>query len=322
MIEFAQPSAVSEDGYVEPSEITMTDIMTMSSSEARAGVAARIRTLLGALAPRTLERRGASWGTREGAPFEMDLRNLSVLSTRLLIGVLPENDVPAQTLRTARLDGPLRALAEALTRSGQLEAERWPNVDVITGRGPFVDVHQTSSTELATGIQRVCARNRTSVGRDHDVLLVAWTRRFHSLRRLTPDEVQWALKGPRTDVVVEKEPGVAFAERKARGEPTADEDVVVPWKCTLLVPELPAEPPRARRYHALAAYSGSTTGVIGYDLVPLTCSETSADGMAEGFALYLSAAARFDRMAVISHAAATEYNGWRQMLSGLGALRT
>ncbi len=108
----------------------------------------------------------------------------------------------------------------------------------------------------------------------------------------------------------------AMAAEDATADSIAGENTIVPWHCTVLVPELPAESPQARRYHCLAAYSGSTTGVIGYDCVPLTCSETSADGMAEGFALYLAAAAHFDRLAAISEAAATEYNGWRAMLAG------
>ena len=315
VMDFVRSSTSSElDGDVEPPEITMTDIMTTSSSEIRAGLTRRIRTLLDALGFSAPANDIALFGALERALDSAGPEELW-LALAVLIGELPENTVLLQTLRTSRLDGPLRALAEALIRSGQLEAESWSKVEVVTGR-VIVDVHQTSSTEFTTGIQRVVRETVRRWDRDHDVLPVAWTLRFCSLRRLTPDEIQWTLKGPPKPTVAENETRSARVKKEARGEPITDEGVIVPWKCTLLVPELPAEPPRARRYHALAAYSGSTTGVIGYDCVPLTCSETSADGMAEGFALYLTAAARFDRVAAISQAAATEYNGWRQMLSG------
>jgi glycosyltransferase involved in cell wall biosynthesis len=315
VIDLLRPSASSEfDGDVEPSEITMTDIMTTSSSEIRAGLAQRIRTLLDALGSSAPTNDIALPGALATALDSAKPQDLW-LALAVLTGELPEDTVLLQTLRASRLDGPLLALAGALTRSGQLEAETWPKVEVVIGR-VVVDVHHTSRTEVTTGIQRVVRETVRRWDRDHDLFHVAWTRQYRSLRRLTPDKVQWALKGPLPITVAEKEPRAARAKKEARGEPIADEDVVVPWKCTVLVPELPAEPPQARRYHALAAYSGSTTGVIGYDLVPLTCSETSADGMAQGFALYLSAAARFDRLAAISRAAATEYNGWRQMLSG------
>jgi glycosyltransferase involved in cell wall biosynthesis len=145
-------------------------------------------------------------------------------------------------------------------------------------------------------------------------VLFRWTQHFRGLRRLTSDEVDWALKGPRPLTAAEKTAKAAAASKAAMATP--GERTLVPWRCTVLVPELPAEPQQARRYQALASYSGSVTGVIGYDCVPLMSSETSADGMAEGFALYLAAAAQFDRLAAISEAAATEYNGWRAMLAG------
>ena len=126
------------------------------------------------------------------------------------------------------------------------------------------------------------------------------------------------MNGPSSLTSSEKVARAALAARDAAGGPIPADNVLVPWHCTLLVPELPAEPQQARHYETLATYSGSSTGVIGYDCVPLMSSETSADGMAEGFALYLAAAAQFDRMAAISEAAATEYNGWRIMLTGSG----
>jgi glycosyltransferase involved in cell wall biosynthesis len=302
------------DADVEPRQITLMDVMTLSSSDIRVGMALRIRTLLGALG---------------STPPSDDLALLSALETALdsvgtqelwlalavLTGELPEDTAVLQARRTSRLDGPLAALDEALDRCGQLESESWPDVEVVTGRF-VVDIHHTSRTEVTTGIQRVVRETVRRWDRDHDDLLhVGWTRGYRALRRLSPEEIQWALKGPRPLTASEREARAALARRDARGEPVA-EDVVIPWHCRVLVPELPAEPPQARRYLALATYSGSTTGVIGYDCVPLTCPETSADGMAEGFNLYLAAAAHFDRVAAISHAAATEYDGWREMLSG------
>ncbi len=324
MIDFAQSASSHEIGEcgelnevddVESIPATLTEMMTMSSSEVRAGLASRIRTLLGALGaeapaedlalPKALGVALDSAGARE-----------FWLALGVITGELPEDSVVLETVRTSRLDGPLPALAQAVIRSGQLEAEVWHKVEVVTGR-VVVDLHHTSRTEVTTGIQRVVRETVRRWDRDHDLLLVGWTRHYRSLRRLDADEVHWALKGPRPLTAAEKRAKATLARRQGRSKPVV-EDIVIPWHCTVLVPELPADPPQARRYQALAAHSGSATGVIGYDCVPLTCSETSADGMAEGFTLYLSAAARFDRVAAISHAAATEYNGWRLMLSGSG----
>ncbi len=74
-------------------------------------------------------------------------------------------------------------------------------------------------------------------------------------------------------------------------------------------------PPTCRRW---PQYSGTTFGLIGYDLVPITTAETSHEGMAPGFARNL-AAGRYARViAPISHGAAGEYLGWRDMLAGTG----
>ena len=294
--------------------IAIVDAMRMSTSATRSGLARRVRTLLDAL--------GCSAQAEDVTLPEALVSALSSagpqelwLALAVLTGELPDNTLVLETLRAFRLDGPLVALSEALVRSGQLESDFWPDVEVVTGC-VVVDLHHTSQTEVTTGIQRVARETARRWDRDHEVLLVRWTRRYRGLRRLNPEEIRWALEGPRTLTPAEKMARETRAAEDARSEPIAGEDSVVPWQCTLLLPELPAETQQARRYQALAAYSRSRTGAIGYDCVPLTSSETSADGMAEGFALYLAAAAHFDRVAAISQAAATEYNGWRLMLAG------
>ncbi len=99
---------------------------------------------------------------------------------------------------------------------------------------------------------------------------------------------------------------------------SASDRVLVPWKCTHLVPELPAVLDQARRYQAFARFSGSATGLIGFDCVPVMAAETTIEGMSLGFANYLTAAAHVDRIATISSAAEVEYRGWRTMLAGTG----
>jgi glycosyltransferase involved in cell wall biosynthesis len=292
------------------------DIMKDAPPETEAGLDRRIRTLLDALGS----------PARPGAT-DLDGRLAAALATAgpselwlalaVITGELPDTTVVLQVLRAARLDGPVPALARALSRSAQFEAESWPDVEVIKGR-VVVDLHHTSQSEVTTGIQRVARETTRRWHRDHDVVLMAWTRRFRGLRRLTREETSWALDGPQALTPLEKAARATRSAEDATDQPIPGEKTLVPWHCTVLVPELPAERQQARRYHCLATFSGSTTGLIGYDLVPLMSAETSADGMAEGFALYLAAAAHFDRIAAISEAATTEYDGWQAMLSGSG----
>ena len=306
-------SSGSVDDLVSASP-SLADLVKEATPEACSGLFRRIRTVLASLGHAECEDEVALLRVLEsvlesGGPQEL------WLALAVLTGELPDSTTFVHTLRTSRLDGSLQALADALLLSGQLKAESWPDVEVVTDR-VVVDLHHTSQTEVTTGIQRVARETARRWTADHNVLLVRWTRRFRGVRRLIPDEIAWALEGPTPLSVTERLAKAALAAKDASNAPIATEGTLVPWRCTLLVPELPAEREQALRYQAMAMYSGSRTGVIGYDLVPIMSSETSADGMAEGFALYLAAAAHFDRLAAISEAAATEYNGWRSMLAG------
>jgi len=94
--------------------------------------------------------------------------------------------------------------------------------------------------------------------------------------------------------------------------------VVVPWRGTLLLPELALEQERTARLRALALWSGCRTGTIGFDCVPVTSAETTDAGISEFFACNLAAVRGFSAVAAISRAAATEYRGWARMLSSVG----
>ena len=103
----------------------------------------------------------------------------------------------------------------------------------------------------------------------------------------------------------------------ARGEARRD-SVVVPWQCTYVLPELAIQPTRCLALNALARFSGNRTAVIGFDCVPLTSPETTAEGFPAVFALNLAAVSQMDTVVAISEAAANEYRGWRRMLAGAG----
>src|SRR5690606_28579295 len=139
--------------------------------------------------------------------------------------------------------------------------------------------------------------------RDHGCVPVTWTEDFGAMCELNE------LERSRID------------QREASGDEVAERaptPLVVPWGATILVPELAAEPARSRRMRALARFTANRTGVIGFDCVPLTSAETTAEGFSQVFATSLTAVRHFDVVATISEAAATEYRGWRRMLEAVG----
>ncbi len=238
------------------------------------------------------------------------------LALAVLTGVLPDTATVVSACRAAKLDGALVALAEALGRSWISEHDAWPEVELVVDR-VVVDLHHTSATKVATGIQRVVRATASRWYRDHDVLLARWTEQYRGLRRLTPEEHRRVMMGPEPmTLTVESDP-VAPPQAASAG-PAPAEATIVPWRCTIIVPELAAERERALRYRALAAYSGSATAIIGYDCVPIMLPETTVEGMASAFSLHLAAVAHMDRVAAISDAAASEYRAWRSMLTGSG----
>ncbi|NTW38269.1 MAG: glycosyltransferase family 4 protein [Cellulomonadaceae bacterium] len=218
------------------------------------------------------------------------------LALAALSGVLPRDEEVVGTTRRGALDG-----AGALWR--QVEAMSMPStlaqeVTVLT-EVTLADVNHTVATDLATGIQRVARLTVQRWLRDSDIVPVAWTVDFAALRTLTVAEHGRLLDD---------------GDQPTRGPA----GVVVPWRSRILVPELAAEHGRSHRLLALARWSGCSTGVIGFDCVPFTSAETTAEGFAAVFYGNLAAVRHFDRVAAISDAAAVEYEGWRRMLGAVG----
>ncbi len=225
----------------------------------------------------------------------------------VITGRLPLQDAVLKAVRMARLDGPLAALAEPLTIPAfppMVPGRAWPKVRVISDR-VIVDVHDTARTEVATGIQRVARQTAQRWDRDHDVTMIGWTADDFALRELNDYDKGRAL-------------GSIAAETDRPADTSGSDEIIVPWRCQYLLPELIAEPKRNHRLQSLLRFSGNRGASIGFDLVPLTSAETVAEGMGQGFSTGLAAATYMTRIATISNAAATEYLGWREMLAGTG----
>lgn len=218
-----------------------------------------------------------------------------------LTGVLPSTQLVIETSRFGEFDNG-KSLWTAVADQTTDTSAGW-EVQIVLDRY-VIDVAHTAATNLTTGIQRVVRETARRWMRDHGskALPVSWTPNFLAMRRLTPVELDRAI-GVNLEEPVEHQPRTA---------------VVVPWNSTYLLPELGAELPRTLRLAALAAFMPGSSGVIGFDCVPITSSETTAVGFADVFARHLVAIRNFDVVATISEAAGYEYAGWRNSLSAIG----
>lgn len=223
------------------------------------------------------------------------------LALAVLHAELPITADVQRLARAVQLDGAIVSLARMVLQESvpSVTVRRALPVVRITS-GVVVDVQHTARTTLATGIQRVARETVRRWDAEHDIELVGWTGRLTALRRLPHAERARALTG---------------TEPQAGAQ---DDLVIVPWHGTYLLPELAPERERTARLAALAQYARSRTGVIGFDCVPISSAETTDLGVSEAFAGNLSALKHFDTVASISHAAGSEYRGWRHMLSAVG----
>lgn len=243
------------------------------------------------------------------------------LTLAVLTGELPVAEAVQRLRNAVRLDDAAATLADEL-RIHWLRPAPWPRVEVT--RDVLVDLHTTSQTPLATGIQRVARELGRRWVQRHGAMAVTWTA-SGALVPLVGDDLSVALSGrpmPRLSLgeLDEYEVVKLIADESGATEDVRGRDVpvLVPFGATYLLPEVMTEPYRYTRLLALARFSGNTTGAIGFDCVPITMADTTRTGVSQNFVNGLAAVRHMTRVVTISEAAATEYRGWRRMLSGAG----
>ncbi|GGF14208.1 hypothetical protein GCM10011399_05090 [Subtercola lobariae] len=223
------------------------------------------------------------------------------LSSAAISAEFPTAERFQEFRRMAAQEGAHAALSAAVKHSSRRFAANGSVHIRISMSSVVVDVHHTSRTGLATGIQRVVRQTILEWQSRKGVELVGWDLRFSGLRALSEPERQNALHGS--------------VPRIARPKNWV---LTIPFRSTYILPELAIEDERTARLRCFAEFSGNRCCVIGFDCVPLTSSETVGGGMSAAFSKNLSALAHFDQISTISEAAATEYRGWKRMLAGAG----
>lgn len=220
-------------------------------------------------------------------------REVWLLLTVLGAG-LPTSQEVETAVRLVRHDG-IASLLSRLVRESR-HPKRWfgPRIDIVESP-VLLDVHDSASSRLMTGVQRVARSIATEWMQRDDVYLVGWSTRRTQLLPLDRSR---------------------FLSRTQRG--LFSRRAIVPWGGHYLLAESINEPERASRIQAIGQYAGLRSAMVGNDAIPLTTAETTGPGMPGVFAKYLAAASRLDVVATISAAAAGEYEGWREMLSSAG----
>jgi glycosyltransferase involved in cell wall biosynthesis len=204
----------------------------------------------------------------------------------------------------------------------------------------IVDVSHTAvATDLHTGIQRVV---RETVGRwidqDRPLDLIRFESSPPAPRLISSEELrrfrswrQYVRSSPVKELAkhtLEAHPAAYRAAKSlhavgmsaitASGRTRAE--ILVPWQCDLVVPELTFEPERSSAYRGLAAASVlRSLSMVGYDVIPIVASEkVAAPKVTTDFAGYLSLVKHADRVSTISRTSRDSFEAFAAMAAAEG----
>ena len=169
-----------------------------------------------------------------------------------------------------------------------------------------VDVDHSAQHDLHTGIQQVVRNTLPLWARDHDIVLVAWTPGCTAQRTLSRSEHDRVLHWRSTSQLDSRQ-----------GDDVDSLPLVVPWRSTLVLAEVPPAAACAR-LAALGQYSGNTLSAIGYDCVPIVSADMVPIVEPNRFARYLSVVKHAHHVAGISISARTEFGGFTETLPNQG----
>lgn len=223
------------------------------------------------------------------------------LALATMTGHLPTEVEVIETSRAAEFDP--EALYQAVTALTNVESASL-GVQIIKARDVAYVGHTAQATFL-TGIQRVVWETMQRWVRDHDITLVAMNWPAKALRPLSDAEANRMAHGPdATGPDLSNDP--------------SEYGFVIPWECRFFVPELAGSAELTKHLRAMLRFGRNALNAIGFDLIPFSTSETTATGMSNSYAEYLTVLRYAKNIVPISEAAAVEFSGWAKTLSAIG----
>ncbi|QNE44804.1 glycosyltransferase family 4 protein [Frigoribacterium sp. NBH87] len=234
----------------------------------------------------------------------------------LFVGVtatFPSTTDLAALRRALLLATPATAMLVVLERTMDVQARIHSGLrtlELVTDE-VLVDVDFCAKYEHNTGIQRVVRHMVPEWSeRAGEHRLVAWNQDSTGYRELTAPQRDRVLRW--NDRQFEKSDDPVLTDTQLRRE-----HVLVPWRTSLLVAEVPA-------FHvcdvltSIARWSGTAVDMIGYDAIPLVSADTVPAPESERFAHYLTIVKHARRVYGISVSAADEFRGFVSTLPSQG----
>lgn len=215
---------------------------------------------------------------------------------------IPTDEQMQMLLSRLRLDGPTATMS-VLASKAFTSVDTWAatsTMDIVLT--PMVDVSHTASAEVHTGIQRV-VRSTVPLWKEFaHPELVKYDEVANVWRRLNTFEqsrvLNWGEREQATDST-------------STSGTDAEKTIVVPFRTTLISPELSGGENAVEALISLAKWSGTDVSLIFYDMIPLSFSESYTSQMHGTYARYMSVVRHATRISTISHTAAEDLSGFR-----------
>lgn len=221
-----------------------------------------------------------------------------------LSGRFPTDDELRGAVRTFeladRIGATLWLLEDSLQAARQAGTADWP-IELVKF-AVVVDVDYSAQHDLHSGIQRVVRTVLPRWSAARQVVPVAWTWGHQALRPLSAGErnrvLQWGGNAPRAN-------------------DDAPRTLVVPWRSTIVLLEVPARE-ACERLAAVGQWSGNRVVAVGYDCIPIVSAGLVPLAEPNRFVHYLTAVKYMAAVAGISVSATSEFRGFAQMLPSQG----
>jgi glycosyltransferase involved in cell wall biosynthesis len=227
------------------------------------------------------------------------------LLTTAVSAELPTSDLVLEGVRMFSLGRPPEIVMWLLDKAVATVAPgvATSTIEVVSGR-VLVEVDRTiRPCDHSAGPDHLVRETVPRWMEEHDVLPVAWTACWESLRILSADDCRRMTTFPESDQRADEAP--------------AQPRLVVPWQTVVVLTERPPVPASAR-LAALAEHSGNGVVAVGYDCIPFLSADAVRPGETAPFARYLTILKHSRRVAAITEAGAVEFRGFTQALAAQG----
>lgn len=232
---------------------------------------------------------------------------LAWLSFIAIVSQYPTSEDMVRFSTDVIVNGAPAAIAQLLKKNAELPRSWALSAGLELVRDVAVDPTSTSHREFHSGIQRVVRETVPRWFRDHPVRLMIWGAKGGAYRDPNTSE-RWR--------IMEFEPRVR--DVPGLGEVFTPDDIFVPWKTTVVVPEPSTQEDRSAALSCLGTWSGNQLAAVFYDFIVYTLPDTLTDKSRIGLSNFIPVIRSAHRVSTISATVGREVESFAALVENTG----